>query len=186
MTKIHMPEKQLEGFKNWVKASKVYAEFGCGGSTLYASDHCQKVFSVESDKQWIEKISNELTNENVEFIFIDIETKQEHWGHPGDNCSPEKQIKYSSALNDLIEKNKIDTVLIDGRYRTACALKIHSHIDENTVILFDDFVPRKDRHDVILNYYNIIDTIDTMVVLKKKVNTTVEFDLIKKYELISQ
>jgi hypothetical protein len=75
-------------------------------------------------------------------------------------------------------------ILIDGRYRVACCLKCFDVIDENCVVLFDDFLPRKQYYDV-LKFYNIDkQTSDTnMVVLRKKSHVVMDWDMIRKYEL---
>jgi hypothetical protein len=91
----------------------------------------------------------------------------------------------------MIEKyTDLDCILIDGRFRVACALKAFNVIDENCVILFDDFLNCIEYH-IILNYYEIIEkTSDNRMVALKKKNINLYSkqllkELIEKYELNS-
>ena len=43
-------------------------EFGGGGSTLYFSDNCKSVETIENNLEWIEKINSKLINSNQKFV----------------------------------------------------------------------------------------------------------------------
>lgn len=108
-------------------------------------------------------------------------------GNPGQNCSSSDKIKYSDAIVDLPDADKLDLILIDGRFRVACCLKCFDKISDECVIIFDDFLNRPQYH-IVLDYYTIIEqTIDSaMVVLKKNQNRTrPPQELINYYELIA-
>ena len=45
---------------------------------------------------------------------------------------------------------EIDTILIDGRFRVACALSIFPYINENTLVLLDDFINRQNQFSEVL------------------------------------
>ena len=112
-----------------------------------------------------------------------MKTKPKTYGNPGKNSVFNDWIKYSRALNNLdkdIIKN-IDTILIDGRFRVACALNCFNVIRNNTFVLFDDFLNRKHYH-IVLDYYDIIDKAGRLVVLQKKKVSPPNSDLIKQYE----
>ncbi len=75
--------------------------------------------------------------------------------------------------------------MIDGRFRVACCLKCFDKINQDCLIIFDDFLNRPQYH-IVLDYYEIIEkTIDnTMVVLQKKNHIkNIPDELIQKYEL---
>ena len=98
-------------------------------------------------------------------------------------------INYSNQilLLDPNEIQKIDLILIDGRFRVACCLKCFNVINENCLIAFDDFLPREE-YNIVLDYYDIIEKTEdnNMVILKKKTNiTTVPNNIIEQYELIA-
>jgi hypothetical protein len=63
------------------------------------------------------------------------------WGHPGIDSTKEERAKYSNVICELDKEivDKIDLILIDGRFRVACALKCFSKIKNDCFIIFDDF-----------------------------------------------
>ena len=61
-----------------------------------------------------------------------------------------------------------DLVLIDGRFRVACAALICLHPKYVKRICFDDFTSRPQYH-VILPFIDILETVDTMIVFQPKV-----------------
>ena len=81
------------------------------------------------------------------------------------------------------EQEKVDLVLIDGRFRVACCLKCYDLINEECYIAFDDFLHRKHYH--LDEYFDIIEKhqIIEWLSLKRK-NLNIPKELIEKYELI--
>jgi hypothetical protein len=81
------------------------------------------------------------------------------------------------------EREKIDMVLIDGRFRVACCLKTWYAVNDTCNVVFDDFMDRSYYH-VVLDYFDIIDKTkdNVMVVLRKKNVKGPSYDVIKKYE----
>ena len=64
--------------------------------------------------------------------------------------------------------NKIfDTVLIDGRARQWVAESILPFIHKESKVFIHDFVHRP-RYSRVHQFYDVIKTVDTMVMLKKK------------------
>ncbi len=193
--KPHFGDADIYMYYDFLNKATTYFEFGSGGSTYQAltRNNITKVYSVESDLLWYTKL-NELIEKNknlkkdkLNFFLIDLKCKPNTWGNPGINCKTEDMIRYSNSINELSteEKSNIDLVLIDGRFRVACCLKCFSSIKDNCLIIFDDFLNRKQYH-IVLEYFDIIKiTRDKrMVILKKKKCEPPSLDLITKYELI--
>jgi hypothetical protein len=135
---------------------------------------------VESDLAWINKIQPLISNLNkCKFIYIDINSNG-NWGNPGKNATSDQCKKYSDAITTIGNLN-IDLILIDGRFRVACALKCFNL--ENCLILFDDFLNRAE-YSIILKFYDIVEHGEIMVCLRKKSVDAPPLDLVKKYELI--
>jgi hypothetical protein len=180
-------------FYKYLDKSTVYFEYGSGGSTYQASlrNNINKIFSVESDLEWHNKLKKMIKNKlHINFIYNDMNTKPNTWGHPGANSTKEQCINYSDQITLLDKKtqNDIDLVMIDGRFRVACCLKSFNVINDNCLIAFDDFLNRPHYH-VILSYFDIIDkTQDNMMVILKKKHSIKDIpisdEIIKKYELI--
>jgi hypothetical protein len=120
---------------------------------------------------------------SIEYNYIDIQAIPNSWGYPGKNCNSEDMKKYS----DIKVPAKTDMVLIDGRFRVACSLKLFGQVSNDCVIAFDDFLDRKHYH-IILDYYDIIEKTEnnSLVILRKKQGINIPIELIAKYEVISQ
>ena len=92
---------------------------------------------------------------------------------------------YSNIVN-LLNQNllaKLDLILIDGRFRVASILKLYNYINDNCIILFNNFFERE-VYRVILDYYEVIENSEdnSMAVLKKKINGSPNEIIIKNYE----
>jgi protein O-GlcNAc transferase len=186
----HLSDNDKNLFYEYLDKSSVYFEYGSGGSTYQSSirKNIVKIYSVESDMEWQNKLKKNMNDGNITYFFNEMDTQPNSWGHPGKNATNEQKIKYSSYMTNLNkdEQERIDMVFIDGRFRVACCLKCYDIISDNCVIAFDDFLNRPEYH-VVLEYFEIIQkTKDKrMVILKKKENTPVPKELIQKYELIA-
>ena len=180
-------DKQM--FYKYLDKSTVYFEFGSGGSTYQSSirPNIKKIYSVESDLEWSNKLKDILKNETkIDFIYNEMDALPNNWGNPGPNSTELQRKSYSERILFLNnnDSNKIDLVLIDGRFRVACCLKCFEKINNNCFIAFDDFLDRPGYH-IVLNYYDIVEQTqdNRMVILKKKQNiSNVSKELIEIYE----
>ena len=177
-------------FYQYLDKSTVYFEYGSGGSTYQANlrPNIQKIYTVESDKTWMNKLNSSINNTKITYIYNEMGTKPHTWGYPSGRCLKTDLINYSEHMRNLSieERSKIDLVMIDGRFRVACCLKCFEVINDDCYIIFDDFLHRKKYH-IILNYYDIIEKTEDkrMVILRKKKNISIPDDkIVKKYELI--
>jgi len=172
---------------------KVYLEFGCGGSTLVAcrEPSIDTILFVESDPRWYEEVKKQCLDINVKKTILPLfrglnVVHQNNWGHPGPGCTDAQKKAYSEP--PPIPPHTTVVVLVDGRFRVACCLKLFFVLHDQDVILFDDFLPRQDKYGVVLDYYDIIDqTVDhNMVVLRKKLScSSPSPEIIQRYELDS-
>ena len=177
-------------FYKYLDNSKIYFEYGSGGSTYQASnrENIQVIYSVESDKIWHDKLKKLVKHKNIKFIFNEMDVKPNTGGNPGPNSTKIQRVNYSNQLLGL-DKNaalEIDLILIDGRFRAACCLKSFDVISNDCLIAFDDFLNRSQYH-IVLNYFDIIEKTqdNRMVILKKKIDiSSVEKEIIEKYEMI--
>ena len=146
-----------------------YFEFGAGGSTCYAALYrqIQPISSVESSHEWIGKVSDDplikdlLTQSIIRFIHIDINGDVNNFGYPKDESKKESWPLYSRSICES-KTTPPKLMLIDGRFRVACALHSLSIIDSETVVLVHDYRDRKHYH-CLLQFYVIIDQCETFV-----------------------
>ena len=170
---IALSKNEIEFLVDAIKDSKRYLEFGSGGSTFITLErtNVQEVISVESDNAWLDKLrewSNIRTNEGgrLRFIHVDI-GKTGSLGFPVSKDKQESYFHYSA--DPFTQFQDFDSVFIDGRFRVACALQTALHCGSTSKILFHDFNNRKPYH-CILKFFDILDTMDTMALLKVKEN----------------
>jgi protein O-GlcNAc transferase len=186
----HLGNNDKLMFYKYLDKSTNYFEFGSGGSTYQAAlrKNIHAIYSVESDLDWYNKLKDILKNESrLNYIYNEMDTKPNTWGHPGPNSTPLQHKNYSNHLVMCKDRNAIDLIMIDGRFRVASCLKCFDIINDRCLIAFDDFLDRPQYH-VVLDYYDIIEqTVDKrMVILKKKLNVSVPKKLIETYERIQE
>lgn len=100
---------------------------------------------------------------------------------PEDENILKKYVDYSNVITKYQNIN-FDLILIDGRFRVVSALICHSIIDENCIVLIDDFINRPCYHMAVLDYYDVIEKGERMIALKKKTNKKVSLEELEKYK----
>jgi len=156
-------------------------EWGSGGSTLVFGKIVSSVVSIEHDCAWAmrirEKIAKRKLEKKVKLICASVPPSTGGWGqiHGFEHGSYRQFQKYVDAIDDIsrmiIEENeshlngsnqtnpsfvKFDKVLIDGRARMACALKILPYLKPTSVVFVHDFYTRTHLYGGIMEYYDEI------------------------------
>ena len=135
-------------FKDVLKTSKIFGEYGCGSSTEWVLKNTNaNILSVDSSREWVDKISsgNAAYNKRIKLKHIDL-GQVENWGRP---IGYEKSYNFINYFNWIWTQDIIpDTVLIDGRFRVCCFLTSIKYGKENTKIIFDDYNNRPYYHVV--------------------------------------
>lgn len=149
---ISMPAKEQAYLKRVYKSAKVILEYGGGGSTVYAANNGKHVLAVESDSNWVEKITEEISHsrgrgENAKIVHVDI-GKTKAWGYPADSSGWENYHKYPLSVWSSPGFEEPDVVLIDGRFRMACFAAVVLNAKTKTIVLFDDYANRPEYHQV--------------------------------------
>lgn len=171
--KLSLKERLL--LCKYLKKSDSYLEFGAGGSTFLALLHSKtKIYSVESDKNWINylrkwKIITKAEEfQKLIFNYVDI-GKTKECGFPVDDTEKDKFPDYSKAVFEKYSNIKFDTVFIDGRFRVACTLAAILNTSLNSIIILHDYANRKGYH-IIERFLDKIESANAMVVFRKKNN----------------
>ena len=142
--KPFMQNKELKAFLSFMKPNLTYFEFGSGGSTNIASYYKLKVYSVESDAFW----HNKLKKNNINATYLTVDLKVNSWGYPGKNTTIEDWKRYFQAYQS---KYKADIIFIDGRFRVICGLDIFPKIRNDTLVLVHDY--NRDIYHILEKYY---------------------------------
>lgn len=153
-----MSDSEIEIFTKYLEKSTNYLEYGSGGSTVYACkfSNLNKIKTIESDYNFSLEIKNLCPNADINYINV---------GRTG-KCGTPIYITKRYLWNNysMNYSSEFDLVLIDGRFRVACLLDIIIK-KGNPIILFHDFNNRPEYH-IIKEFCTIIESIDTLVVLK--------------------
>lgn len=132
-----------------MEQARSYLEFGAGGTTVKASHSGLPTISIESDRFFARAVRVKLApGHQVELLDARIGLTTE-WGIPVPGTpSPGRIAKWRRYVElpfaSLTEKGQQfpDLVLVDGRFRRACALKTAheaSRAGANCDLLFDDY-----------------------------------------------
>ncbi len=103
---------------------KKILEFGGGQSTLWWAERARNVITLEGDKNWYEKIKNNMP-ENVQLHYVSMESR-------------EINVSEVNLVLDSIQNPTYDVIVIDGLFREemiSIALRL---IAEDGIIIFDN------------------------------------------------
>ena len=132
------------------KKANVILEYGSGGSTVMASEMPGKtIYSIESSRVWAKMMRAWFEQEepvsmpDVQHVNIG---KTGKWGSPVDGSAFQRYHRYPLAIWDAPDFKHPDVILVDGRFRVACALTALMKCTKTTTLLFDDYEGRKGYH----------------------------------------
>ena len=133
-------------FKKSLEGIKIYGEYGCGLSSkwILKNTNC-KIISVDSSKEWVEKIKTENKKylSKLKINHIDL-GKVRRWGFPLSYVKSNNFQDYTDYIWKQSEIPKL--VLVDGRFRVCCFLTSLKFAEAGTKIIFDDYVNSPHYH----------------------------------------
>ena len=139
-----MTEVEVSRLTHYLKACRIYLEYGCGGSTLLAlNTGVPRLFAVDSDADWIHAVRSHpdiairVASGDYEIFHADI-GETAHWGYPRDKSKQHDFDQYYSAIWNRMPEAP-DLILIDGRFRVACALETIANVSSKAIIAIHDF-----------------------------------------------
>lgn len=107
----------IEYLDNIDFSDKIVFEYGSGDSSAYWARKAKLVHSAEHNKEWYEKIKNEIAENQI----IEL-------------CENEKD--YLDAINKI--PGNIDIIIIDGVYREKCARLVQGHLSDGGIVILDN------------------------------------------------
>jgi hypothetical protein len=111
----------IEYLKQFDFADKRVFEYGAGNSSLFWAARAREVVAVESDRQWFNRISAACPTN----LFLKLQTDKD---------------SYVASIAE--QQGKFDVIVIDGKWRNACATFCVAYLDINGMIIVDN----SDRH----------------------------------------
>jgi len=165
-----------------LKRSKRYLEYGTGGSTYLAAQNKVNFICVDSDRFFLNSVKNKIKNSSFlnegeqKYYYADIGLTGP-WGMPVTFIKPTRQRlelfkNYSSPPEECQSKTFIpDLILVDGRFRVACALKIIKLLanEKAWTLVVDDYFKR-DQYKVIESFAKLDKYVGRMAVFKCALN----------------
>ena len=136
--------------KRLLTKEMVVYEFGSGGSTLFFANRVKRVYSVEHDTAWFEKVCVAVEKENysnwsghVIEPTIDHEFSYKNPSNPDACISGSPDYKgysfrgYAESIRRFPD-GYFDLVLIDGRARPSCCKYAYSKVKPGGYIMWDN------------------------------------------------
>jgi hypothetical protein len=150
-------------FERRLQGTKVYVEYGSGGATLLAARQAELVVSVESDGYYRSLVERKLKSLGAKARTVLLHGKigpTTAWGAPILHVGPYAGSgwRYVSAPWAHLESEgaAADLVLVDGRYRVACALAAMLHpLGAKATFIVDDW--ERAAHRPLYAHVEILD-----------------------------
>lgn len=138
-------------------------EFGCGGSTpllLEAGLPC--LLSVDSDAAWLARVAADPrcapahATGGLRLLHVDIGPLAA-WGWPADPATlPRWPAYWRDPWETAAADAPFDLVLVDGRFRIACALQGAARLAPDGHLLVHDYWSRAAYHGPLLRHFELI------------------------------
>jgi hypothetical protein len=175
-----MAAREIARLDALLAGAKSYVEFGCGGSTLHAvRAGVAKIWSVESDNQWIKKlrlhpeIRSAEADGRLTFVQVHIGTTG-RYGYPVLSklrfLWPMHLVqwpRYYEAVWENEGAKDADLFLVDGRFRVACALMVALNCRPEATVAIHDFKKRP-YYAELLKFFDSIKRVRNLQVLRVK------------------
>jgi hypothetical protein len=152
-----------------LQRAKTYLEFGAGGSTELACrvSNLEHFISVESSIEFLQGLVKNSTclQESIKHIphYADIGPTTLH-GYP-QNHNGTLLRRYSESLL-LFKAFNPELILVDGRFRLACAFLSLLHLPQATIMIHDFFW--RPYYYPVLDFMDLQECTGSLIVLRKK------------------
>lgn len=140
-------------------ANTRYFEWGSGFTTRTSGDIVRRVVSIEGSRDWYKHMLRTGGVKHTRLRYVDIgKTKAFSW--------PLNRSLGHRYIHAIDEHGMQDVVLVDGRFRVACALAAFHHLAPGGKILMHDF--QRTEYHMILEFYDKEQEVDSLAVLTPK------------------
>ena len=143
-----MDDEATEWITGQLKKTRLYLEFGAGGSTVLANKLGVRSITVESDPFYATAVRRALRDPEKARIVTPRMGFTSEWGMPI-FFKEKKGPRYVRAPFDEIGQSFPDFIFVDGRYRVACVLESARQAlraQKTASVLVDDYEYRPRYH----------------------------------------
>ena len=141
----HFDDETREWFDARIRKAKSYLEFGAGGSTVLAGTLGIPTISVEGDPYYARAVRRAMAKDAPVTFLTPRLGLTTGWSRPL-RPSRAKAKRYVSSPFGMLAGQFPDFILVDGRYRVACALETARQARMRNVeasLLVDDYGKRR-------------------------------------------
>jgi hypothetical protein len=149
-------------------------EFGCGGSTgLLVEAGVRRLLSVDSDAAWLDRVAADprcaaaVAAGRLRLRHADIGATGE-WGWPRDTTGLPLWPRYWRDPWDWAGEAVPDLVLVDGRFRVACALAGAARLGPGARLLIHDFWSREAYRAPVLRHFALEGSAGSLALLRPR------------------
>ena len=142
-----MDAEGVARFRQELSRATRYIEFGSGGTTVLADRAGLDTISVENDRFYARAVASRLHGGRVHQVVVDNGLTRE-WGFPLFSGVRKAEAYVSAPFGKAPFP---DFILVDGRYRVACALESARQAQVrgmSATLMFDDYAGRPHYHAV--------------------------------------
>lgn len=153
----HLDDVTLPLFGQMLRTCTFYVEYGAGGSTVFANRLGVRGISVDVDRYYAATVRSALgINPSLQVAAVDVGVTRQ-WGKPIILRRSRRRLarwaRYARAPFEIMAAGNHecfpDFVLVDGRFRRACALNLALHAsasEREVALLFDDYYEPNRQH----------------------------------------
>lgn len=177
--KPYMHEREREGWAHIAAASNgggAHLDWGTGASSRFACSVYARVNAIDSVPAWCDTVKKSLgqgqrTCGAINMHCIDV-GRTAQWGYPIENVtSPLYFHKYLNAVDSFPERY-YDTILVDGRFRVACAIRAISKLRRDSILLIHDYSKKRESYEKVLDFFDVVARYGELIALSVKENFT--------------
>jgi hypothetical protein len=147
-TAPHLDDEAAAWLEQQLPKTRLFLEYGSGGSTVLANRLGVPTISVESDRFYAETVQSVLPKPESTRMLVPPMGLTEEWGMPA-FFKRKKGRRYVMAPFELLNDRFPDLVMIDGRYRVAAALESArraARMGSSARLMLDDYAGRPHYH----------------------------------------
>jgi hypothetical protein len=174
-----MTEDELALLKKYIGQNSSYFEWGSGGSTdTFGRFTDGTIVSIENFKPWCAKVSAlpfvkcRKIMGNLHYKCI-VPYPTLAYGYPK---YEERNGDFDEYIDAIAEFPNFDVILVDGRWRIACALKALDYIRDDTIVFLHDVNSKRPYYkrlfDEETGWYDVVENSSSLIALKRRKNRT--------------
>lgn len=171
----HLDSQESIGwFLDRLATANRYLEYGTGASTYQAAKVGADFIAVDTDRYFLEAVRRKIHSAGLDrpgqvFRYADIGWTGT-WGRPLGRITERRLEKFRRASDpppECFDGRLPDLVLVDGRFRVACALKAFNMLGAQTgwTLVLDDYADRP-QYRAIEDYAQV-DMVGRMAVVRR-------------------